>query len=168
MATPLDDDTQDAIARFFALINLDDSAQTSAQLAMFEDALLDAEDDDTEGPELLWVIREVIDWQSGFFVDWKDAQSFIGCLNQLCERMDLELDWGTDDPEDEAFLESTSVPELMELAHNQLRVAGYTLWNWDTGGDAYGGWITRSEDDEEMLDLAEILRFDVRPADQPF
>ncbi|SOY69465.1 conserved hypothetical protein [Cupriavidus taiwanensis] len=168
MATPLDDDTQDAIARFFALINLGDSAQTSAQLAIFEDALLEAEDDDTEGPELLWVIREVIDWQSGFFVDWKDAQSFIGCLNQLCERMDLELDWGTDDPEDEAFLEGTSVPELMELAHNQLRVAGYTLWNWDTGGDAYAGWITRSEDDEEMLDLAEILRFEVRPADQPF
>ncbi|SOY64927.1 DUF6630 family protein [Cupriavidus taiwanensis] len=168
MATPLDDDTQDAIARFFALINLDDSAQTSAQLAMFEDALLDAEDDDTDGPELLWVIREVIDWQSGFFVDWKDAQSFIGCLNQLCERVDLELDWGTDDPEDEAFLESTSVPELMELAHNQLRVAGYTLWNWDTGGDAYAGWLTRSEDDEEMLELAEILRFEVRPADQPY
>lgn len=168
MATPLDDDTQDAIARFFALINLDDSAQTSAQLAMFEDALLDAEDDDTDGPELLWVIREVIDWQSGFFVDWKDAQSFIGCLNQLCERVDLELDWGTDDPEDEAFLDSTSVPELMELAHNQLRVAGYTLWNWDTGGDAYAGWITRSEDDEEMLELAEILRFEVRPADQPY
>lgn len=135
---------------------------------MFEDALLDAEDDDTDGPELLWVIREVIDWQSGFFVDWKDAQSFIGCLNQLCERVDLELDWGTDDPEDEAFLESTSVPELMELAHNQLRVAGYTLWNWDTGGDAYAGWITRSEDDEEMLELAEILRFEVRPADQPY
>ncbi|MDQ0139991.1 DUF6630 family protein [Cupriavidus necator] len=168
MATPLDDDTQDAIARFFALINLGDSAQASAQLAIFEDALLDAEDDDTDGPELLWVIREVIDWQSGFFVDWKDAQSFIGCLNQLCERMDLELDWGTDDPEDEAFLESTSVPELMELAHNQLRVAGYTLWNWDTGGDAYAGWITRSEDDEEMLDLAEILRFEVRPAEQPY
>ena len=168
MATPLDDDTQDAIARFFALINLGDSAQTSAQMAMFEDALLDAEDDDTDGPELLWVIREVIDWQSGFFVDWKDAQSFIGCLTQLCERMDLELDWGTDDPEDEAFLEGTSVPELMELAHNQLRVAGYTLWNWDTGGDAYAGWITRSEDDEEMLDLAEILRFEVRPAEQPF
>ncbi|WP_427307827.1 DUF6630 family protein [Cupriavidus sp. H39] len=168
MATPLDDESQDAIARFFALINLGDSAQTAAQLSMFEDALLDAEDDDTEGPELLWVVREVIDWQSGFFVDWKDVQSLIGCLNQLCERMDVELDWGTDDPEDEAFLESTSVPELMELAHNQLRVAGYTLWNWDTGGDAYGGWITRSEDDEEMLDLAEILRFEVRPADQPY
>ncbi|PMY01006.1 hypothetical protein, partial [Pseudomonas sp. GW460-13] len=61
MATPLDDDTQDAIARFFALINLGDSAQTSAQLSMFEDALLDAEDDDTDGQELLWVIREVID-----------------------------------------------------------------------------------------------------------
>ncbi|MCY1195965.1 hypothetical protein D3C81_707660 [compost metagenome] len=168
MATPLDDDTQDAIARFFALINLDDSAQTAAQLSMFEDALLDAEDDDTDGGELLWVVREVIDWQSGFFVDWKDCQSFIGCLNQLCERIDLEIDWGTDEPEEESFLEGTSVPELMELAHNQLRVAGYTLWNWDTGGDAYAGWITRSEDDEEMLDLAEQLRFEVRPADQPY
>jgi hypothetical protein len=168
MATPLDDDTQDAIARFFALINLDDSAQTAAQLSMFEDALLEAEDDDTEGQELLWVIREVIDWQSGFFVDWKDSQSFIGCLNQLCERMDLEIDWGSDDPEDETFLDSTSVPELMELAHNQLRVAGYTLWTWDTGGDAYAGWITRSEDDEEMLDIAEALHFGVRPAGQSF
>ncbi|WP_354683040.1 hypothetical protein [Cupriavidus necator] len=168
MATPLDDDTQEAVERFFALINLGDSAQTSAQLAMFEDALLEAEDDDTDGQELLWVIREVIDWQSGFFVDWKDSQSFIGCLNQLCERMDVEIDWGTEDPEDKAFLESTSVPELMELAHQQLRVAGYTLWQWDTDGDAYAGWITRSEDDEEMLDIAETLRIDIRPADQPY
>ncbi|CAG9185303.1 hypothetical protein LMG23992_05507 [Cupriavidus laharis] len=168
MVTPLDDDTQDAIRRFFALINLGDAAQTEAQQALFEDALLEAEDDDTEGQELLWVIREVIDWQSGFYVDWKDCQSFIGCMNQLCERLDLEIDWGSDDPEDENFLESTSVPELMEVAHQQLRVAGYTLWNWDTGGDAYGGWITRSEDDEEMTDIADTLGLDVRPGDQPY
>jgi len=168
MATPLDDDKLEAVHRFLALINLGDAAQTEAQLALFDDALLEAEDDDTEGQELLWVIREVIDWQSGFFVDWKDCQSFIGCLTQLCERIDLEIDWGTDDPEDESFLDSTSVPELMEAAHKQLRVAGYTLWNWDTGGDAYAGWLTRSEDDEEMADTAEILGFEVRPADQPY
>jgi hypothetical protein len=82
--------------------------------------------------------------------------------------MDLEIDWGNDDTEDDAFLDSTSVAELMELAHNQLRVAGYTLWNWDTGGDAYAGWITRSEDDEDMLDIAETLRLDIRPGEQPY
>lgn len=89
-------------------------------------------------------------------------------MNQLCERMDLEVDWGTDDPEDESFLENTSVAELMELAHQQLRVAGYTLWNWDTDGDAYGGWITRSEDDEDMTDIAETLGLAIRPGDQPY
>jgi hypothetical protein len=168
MATALDEDTQEAVRKFFTLINLGDIAQTEAQLALFDEALMDAEDDDTEGQELLWVIREVIDWQSGFFVDGKDCESFIGCLNQLCERMDLEIDWGNDDTEDDAFLDSTSVAELMELAHNQLRVAGYTLWNWDTGGDAYAGWITRSEDDEDMLDIAETLRLDIRPGEQPY
>ena len=117
---------------------------------------------------LLSQIKEIIDWESGFYVDWKDVESFIGCLNQLCERIDLEIDWGTDDTEDEDFLEGTSVPELMELAADQLRVAGYTLWNWDTGGDAYAGWITRSEDDDEMLEIADTLGFDARSGDQPF
>ena len=137
MAIELDDDAQDAISRLFALINLGDSAQTSRQFSLFEEAL-------------------------------EDAESFIGCLNQLCERIDLEVDWGTEDTEDEDFLEGTSVPELMEIVATQLRMAGYTLWNWDTGGDAYGGWITRSEDDEEMMEIADTLGFDIRPGDQPY
>ncbi|MNT95328.1 hypothetical protein D3C72_2371840 [compost metagenome] len=78
------------------------------------------------------------------------------------------MDWGTEDTEDEDFLEGTSVPELMEIVATQLRMAGYTLWNWDTGGDAYGGWITRSEDDEEILEIADTLGFDIRPGDQPY
>ena len=66
------------------------------------------------------------------------------------------------------MIHNGSVPELMELATDQLRVAGYTLWNWDTGGDAYAGWITRSEDDDEMLEIAETLAFDLRSGDQPY
>lgn len=168
MAIELEDDAQDAVSRLFALINLGDAAQTSRQLSLFEEALEDAEEDEASAAELLWQIKDVIDWESGFHVDWKDAESFIGCLNQLCERIDLEIDWGTDDTEDEDFLEGTSVPELMEIATNQLRVAGYTLWNWDAGDDAYAGWITRSEDDEEMTEIADTLGFDLKTGDQPF
>ncbi|MGO4766156.1 hypothetical protein AB4120_26790 [Cupriavidus sp. 2KB_3] len=168
MAIELDDDAQDAISRLFALINLGDSAQTSRQFSLFEEALEDAEEDEIDAAGLLWQVKDIIDWESGYYVDWKDAESFIGCLNQLCERIDLEVDWGTEDTEDEDFLEGTSVPELMEIVTTQLRMAGYTLWNWDTGGDAYGGWITRSEDDEEMLEIAETLGFDIRPGDQPY
>jgi hypothetical protein len=168
MAIELDDDAQDAISRLFALINLGDSAQTSRQFSLFEEALEDAEEDEIDAAGLLWQVKDIIDWESGFYVDWKDAESFIGCLNQLCERIDLEVDWGTEDTEDEDFLEGTSVPELMEIATTQLRMAGYTLWNWDTGGDAYGGWITRSEDDEEMMEIADTLGFDIRPGDQPY
>ena len=168
MAIELDDDAQDAISRLFALINLGDSAQTSRQFSLFEEALEDAEEDEIDAAGLLWQVKDIIDWESGFYVDWKDAESFIGCLNQLCERIDLEVDWGTEDTEDEDFLEGTSVPELMEIVATQLRMAGYTLWNWDTGGDAYGGWITRSEDDEEMMEIADTLGFDIRPGDQPY
>ncbi|WP_454766967.1 DUF6630 family protein [Cupriavidus campinensis] len=168
MAIELDDDAQDAIGRLFALINLGDTAQTSRQLSLFEEALEDAEGEEADAEALLWQIKDIIDWESGFYVDWKDAESFIGCMNQLCERIDLEIDWGTDDTEDEDFLEGTSVPELMEIAANQLRVAGCTLWNWDTGGEAYAGWFTRSEDDEEMIEIAETLGLDLRTGDQPF
>lgn len=168
MSIELEDDAQDAVSRLFALINLGDSQQSTRHLALLEEALEDAEEDEADAEALLYQIKEIIDWEAGFYVDWKDVESFIGCLNQLCERIDLEIDWGTDDPEDEDFLEGTSVPELMELATDQLRVAGYTLWNWDTGGDAYAGWITRSEDDDEMLEIAETLAFDLRSGDQPY
>lgn len=168
MAIELEDDAQDAASRLIGLINLGDAAQTERQQALFDESLEDSEEDDADGEELLWILKDIVDWESGFYVDWKDAESFIGSLNQLCERIDLEIDWGVEDTEDEDFLESTSVPELMEIAFNQLRVAGYTLWNWDTGGDAYAGWITRSEDDEEMLEIAETLSLDVRTGDQPY
>ncbi len=168
MTMELEDNAQDAMSRLIALINLGDTAQTDRQQKLFEEALEDAEEDEGGAESLLWMLKDVIDWESGFYVDWKDTESFIGSLNQLCERIDLEIDWGTDDTEDEDFLDGTSVPDLMELAHNQLRVHGYTLWNWNTDGDAYGGWITRSEDDEEMMEIAETLQLDLRPADQPY
>jgi hypothetical protein len=56
----------------------------------------------------------------------------------------------------------------MELAHEQLRVAGITLWNWDTESDTIAGWLARGEDDEEMIGLAETLQLEIRTGDQPY
>lgn len=169
MSDELDDETHRALWRLIELINFDDPAMIEKQQTLFDEALANSDDADTvEGQELLWILKDVIDWESGFYVDLSDAISFISCMDELCARLDIELDWGVEDPEDEAFLEKTSVPELMELAHEQLRLAGITLWNWDTESDANAGWLARGEDDEEMIGLAEALRLEIRTGDQPY
>ncbi|MDF3838740.1 hypothetical protein P3W85_38270 [Cupriavidus basilensis] len=169
MSEGLNNEAHQALWRLIELINFDDSAMAEKQQTLFDEALADSDDADVvEGQELLWILKDVIDWESGFYVDWKDAESFISCMDELCARLDIELDWGVEDTEDEDFLESTSVPELMELAHEQLRLAGVTLWNWNTEGDAYAGWIARGEDDEEMTTLAETLGLEIRTGDQPY
>ena len=83
MTIELEDDARDAVSRLFALINLGDTQQTTRHVALFEEALEDAEEDEADADALLFQIKEIIDWESGFYVDWKDAESFIGCLNQL-------------------------------------------------------------------------------------
>ncbi|MGO4325815.1 hypothetical protein AB4Z48_00560 [Cupriavidus sp. 2TAF22] len=169
MSDGLTDEARETLWRLIELINLGDAAMAEKQQKLFDEALANADDaDEIAGQELLWLLKDVIDWESGFYVDWKDCASFISCLDELCARLDIEIDWGVEDPEDEDFLEKATVPELMELATEQLRMAGITLWNWNTDGDAYAGWIARGEDDEEMTSAAEMLGLDIRAGDQPY
>jgi hypothetical protein len=160
---------EQSVKRLFELINLDDLAAVEAQWAAFEEevANLDDSEDDDE-TEVIWIIKDVIDWESGFFVDWKDTESFIASLDALAERVDISIDWGVEDTDDDDFLDNTSVPDLMETAYEQLRSQGYTLWNWATDGDCYGGWLAKSSDDEEMLSLSEELGMEFRTGDMPF
>ncbi|TDK23790.1 hypothetical protein E2F46_09670 [Luteimonas aestuarii] len=67
-------------------------------------------------------------------------------------------------PTDDAFLARTSTDELLETAHDQLRLDGYTLWTWDTGTEHVAGWMTASSDDTAMRILAPTLGIDARPA----
>ncbi|QBC43822.1 DUF6630 family protein [Iodobacter fluviatilis] len=160
---------EQSVKRLFELINLDDLAAVEAQWAAFEEEvanLNDSEDDDET--EVIWIIKDVIDWESGFFVDWKDTESFIASIDALVERVDISIDWGVEDTDDDDFLDSISVPDLMEAAYEQLRSQGYTLWNWATEGDCYGGWLAKSADDEEMLSLSEALGVEFRTGDMPF
>ena len=56
----------------------------------------------------------------------------------------------------------------MSTAYDRLRERGYTLWTWDTGSDSYGGWITRSGDDEAMRLVASALEIELRPGSDSF
>lgn len=69
-----------------------------------------------------------------------------------------------EDATDADFLARVTAGELLDTAHDQLRLDGYTLWIWDTGTDAVAGWMTLAGDDEAMRVLAPALGIDVRRA----
>lgn len=116
----------------------------------------------------LWLLNDITDWELTYFVDWKDTESFVECLSGIAKRWGATLTFGVDDPLDEDFLDETEVPELMIRAHGELLPQRLLLWNWDTEGDAYGGWITRTESASAVLEAGEALGVEIRTGDQPF
>ncbi|MEO6104491.1 MAG: hypothetical protein ABIP44_12770 [Pseudoxanthomonas sp.] len=117
--------------------------------------------------EPVWLLKDAIDWASGFYVDGKEVDTFIDAVAELVRRWNLDIDWGGD-PSDEEFLENTDIPALMSTAYDRLREHGYTLWTWDTGSDSQGGWITSSRDDEAMRLVATALNIELRPGSDSF
>jgi hypothetical protein len=159
-----DDESHEALVwQLLLLVNPGDEEAALQQFTAWRDARVDAGGDDGEGMEML---RDVIDWKSGFHVAADDAAAFIDSIDELVARWNLRIDWGSEDPGDDDFLAATDVPELMATAYDRLREYGYTLWTWNApGGDgAYAGWIASSRDDEAMQVLAPALGIEVRPA----
>ena len=155
----LDDDaTIEALAsQLLLLINPGDEDAALQQFTAYQELQAGAED--SEPVELL---KDVIDWKSGFLVDDDDPGNCIDAIAELAARWNLRIEWGVEDPTDDEFLASTDVASLIAVAFDRLREYGYTLWTWDTGTDATAGWITLSRDDEAMRVIAGELGIDVR------
>ena len=159
-----DELTPEALAwQLLLLVNPGDEETALRQFSHYREAMAEADED----IEPVWLLKDAIDWTSGFFVDWKDAESFIDSVTELVRRWNLDIDWGGD-PSEEEFLDNTDIPALMSTGYDRLRERGYTLWTWDTGSDNFGGWITASRDDEAMRLVAVALNIELRPGSDSF
>lgn len=143
------------------VINPGDEDAALQQFGAFQEVLGGEDAGDIDLPQ---VLRDVIDWKSGFYIPEDDTAALIECLDELSARFNLDIDWGVEDPTDAEFLSRASATALLETAYDQLRLDGYTLWTWDTGSDAYAGWMSLSSDDEGVRVIAPALGFEARPA----
>lgn len=149
------------IWQLLLVINPGDEDAALQQFGAFQDALDGADADDIDAVQ---VLKDVIDWKSGFHIGETDTGALIEALNELAARYNLAIDWGVEDPTDAEFLARVTATELLNTAHDQLRLDGYTLWTWDTGTDALAGWMTLADDDEGMRVIAAALGIEVRGA----
>ena len=175
MASPHEYDPDDNFARSFdpeAEIDEDAALETIAWQLLL---LINPGDEDAamaqfgacreliaEGEDPVHVIRDAIDWKSGFFLPEDDAEGVVQALDELAARYDLRIEWGVEDPTDAEFLAEADVAHLLSTAYDRLREHHYTLWTWETGSDHHGGWITRQVDDEALRLVAGALGIHVR------
>ena len=111
-----DEDTPEALVwQLLLLINPGDEETALQQFAAYRDALAEADADAGSEDEVepVWLLKDVIDWKSGFYVDWSDPQSLIDSITELAARWNLRIDWGVEDPTDDDFLDAVDVPVLM-------------------------------------------------------
>ncbi|MCE6982239.1 hypothetical protein EI534_33800, partial [Pseudomonas frederiksbergensis] len=72
--------------------------QALREVELDEDDVEEFEDDPQQ---LMYIVKDVADWESVFFVDWKDTESFVQSVQQLAEARDAEVTFGVEDAEDE-------------------------------------------------------------------
>ncbi|MGT2491235.1 DUF6630 family protein [Cupriavidus basilensis] len=136
---------------------------------MFDEALANSDDADAvEGQELLWILKDVIDWESGFCVDWKDAPSSSAAWMSFAPASTSSSTGAWKIPKTRSSWKKPACRadgtgaraiapgrhHAMELGHRERRLCA--------------GWLARGEDDEEMISLAETLGLEIRPGDQPY
>jgi len=140
-------------------INPGDEEAATQQFQAYRELLGD--DDDPEA--VREALERVTDWRASFRIDETERTTLIDAIETLAERFRVDIDWGVEDPTDAAALAGASTGALIEAAYDQLRVAGYTLWTWDTGDDTVAGVLAPRDDDEAMRVLGNALGLDLRP-----
>lgn len=142
-----------------------DHLQAFRELELDED---DIEEFEEDPKQLMWMVKDIADRESVFYVDWKDTESFVQSVQQLAEARGTEVTFGVEDAEDEDFLENHSVSQLMILAHAELEKQGLVLWNWSTMEDCYSGFITTPDAAAKLHEIADVLDVQFREGSTPF
>lgn len=152
-----------AAEQLLVLIN-PDTGLAEQQIGQLRAMLRSGGDDDDDEAEdyehILWLLGDVIDWESGYFVDWKEARSCVDVLTLLAARWGVSLSFGD--------VKGADVATLLARAHGELSTHGLTLWGWQTDSDCYCGWITRADAAAELTAISRTLGVAFRPASQPF
>ncbi|MGI8561723.1 MAG: DUF6630 family protein [Luteimonas sp.] len=157
-------DTEALVWQLLLLINPGDDEAALQQFDAWREAMAGSDPDEVDAVSLL---RDAIDWKSGFHVAATDVAGLLESIDELAARWNLRIDWGVEDTGDEAFLRDADAATLIALAHARLREDGYTLWTWQPRAavreDVHAGWIALRRDDEAMEAIAPALGIDVRP-----
>lgn len=146
--------TETLVWQFLLLINPGDEETALHQFAAYQDAATQAGGDDFDPPR---VLKDIIDWKSGFQVRDGEAATLVESITELVSRWNLVLDWGVDDPDDDEFLAEATLFGLLQAAYEALRTYGYTLWVWNADAETTAGWITLTRDNEAMRTIAPAL-----------
>jgi hypothetical protein len=153
-----DDSVEARVWQLLLLINPGDEETALQQFADYRDAVINAEDDEVAPIE---IIRKVIDWRSGFYVEAQDTRTLVQAIDELSSRWNISIDWGGD-PEDDDFHADIDAASLFAIAYDRLLEHGYTLWAWETEDDSHAGWITLKRDDEVFREIATSLGINMR------
>lgn len=150
--------TEALVWQLLLLINPGDEDAALEQFGAWQQATAERGD----AAEPVELLREAIDWKSGFHVEEGDARALVESLDELAARWNLRIEWGVEDPTDAEFLEVADVASLINTAYDRLREHHYTLWTWETGRDTHAGWVTLSRDDEALRMVAAALGIHAR------
>lgn len=152
------DSVEACIWQLLLLINPGDEEMALQQFADYRDATIQADENEVEPIE---IVRRVIDWRSGFYVDPQDTRALVQAIDELSSRWNLSIDWGGD-PDDDDFHADIDAASLFAIAYDRLLEHGYTLWAWETEDDSHAGWITLKHDNERLRELATSLGINMR------
>ncbi|NYZ61222.1 DUF6630 family protein [Luteimonas deserti] len=165
-AERLDDETPDGDAdiealvwQWLLLVNPGDAEAAQQQFLEWQEAL--GGDDDPQ--RALAVLLDVSDWRSSFRVHEDDRVTLVDAIGTLAARYRVDVDWGIEDPTDPAQLAGRAPGALIDAAHDQLRIADYSLWTWDDGDATVSGVIAARDDDEGVRVVGHALGLDLRP-----
>lgn len=152
------DSVESHIWQLLLLINPGDEETALEQFAQYRDAV---DPTDEDGVAAVAVVRNVIDWRSGFQVDAQDTHALVQAVEELSSRWNIAIDWGSDTDDDD-FHADIDAASLFASAYDRLAEHGYTLWACETDDDRYAGWVTLTRDNEPLREVAAALGINMR------